>query len=182
MFDDLLRKELIRLANALAGHGIVLIVGGGYGLVLKAQHLRSTGVTTLRGVPLLRSTDDIDVFLSTEVITDVGKMRVLRETIDKLGFEPISGAKYYQFVRTVHVRDQQFVVKLDLLAAPPRDHRVIVDERRVRVKQFRQLHAHSTPEAFCVEELGNRLIVLEVGACRVTPRVEIGRASCRERV
>ena len=151
MLDDLLRRELIRLSNALADHGIVLIVGGGYGLVLKAQYLRSTDAATLREVPLLRSTDDIDVFLSAEVLTEVDKMRVLRETIDTLGFKSISGAQYYQFVRTVLVRGRSYDIKLDLLAAPPNDDRVIVDDRRVRVKEFRKLHAHSTPEAMSIE-------------------------------
>ncbi len=130
-----LRAELEALASALDEVGLRLTVGGGIGLVLRAERLLKSGERTLMPIPVARATDDIDAFLPIEVVVDAEKMKILREVIDALGYEPIETAKYYQFVKTVRHRGRDAKIKLDLLAPPPRDTScVVVDERRVRAK------------------------------------------------
>ncbi|MCA1615157.1 MAG: nucleotidyltransferase family protein [Acidobacteria bacterium] len=156
MVIDPLREELRKLARALEPHGIRLIVGGGYGLLLRAEQIRSSGARTrFAELPVARSTNDIDIFLGAEVITDVAKTALIRAALDALGYEPIEGVRYYQFVLPVAYAGLPRGVKIDLLAAPvsgDREATVRQDSRRVRPREGGGLHAHTTPEALTVED------------------------------
>lgn len=173
--DDPLGMELRNLSVALHRHNIVPIVGGGYGLVLKARHLQTTGARTVRPIPTLRSTDDIDVFLSTEVTTAREKMEAFRSVLDELGYRPVESAKYYQFVRSITWRGRPQEVKLDLLAPPTSDPRAVVDSRRIRAKQFKGLHTHTAPEAVSVAET---MMTLSLDASDPTAVVHIPHPYC----
>lgn len=60
---DLLRKELISLSEKLQAHNIKLILGGGYGLLLRTEHLSNNNSPTLfKDIPIARSTNDLDIF------------------------------------------------------------------------------------------------------------------------
>ncbi len=161
---DILREELGRLAVALEPHGIPLIIGGGYGLLLRQEHLEHSGIRTVRGVPEARSTNDLDIFLSVEILTDACKMRALRDVLHMSGYTSIEGAEHYQFQKHVTYRGSQQQIKLDLLAPPPRESELLdkvkVDVRRIRNRKAKQIHAHAAPEAFCI---GEGVMVLEPG-------------------
>jgi hypothetical protein len=172
MNNDPLRGELRRLAGALAPHGMKLIIGGGYGLLLRAELVRKRGVRTrFDDIPGTRSTNDIDIFLNAEIITDAQKTALLRSTLDGLGYKPIPGAKYYQFVQPVKYEGFPRGIKIDLLAAPVSGEGLLdvkQDERRIRPRKAKGLHAHTTPEALTVGdhtepvnigEEGNDLVV-----------------------
>jgi hypothetical protein len=156
MVVDPLREELRKLALALEPHGIRLIVGGGYGLLIRAEQIRSSGARTrFAELPGARSTNDIDIFLGAEVITDATKTALIRAALDALGYEPIEGAMYYQFVLPVAYAGLPRGVKIDLLAAPvsgDKEATVKQDSRRVRPRAGVGLHAHTTPEALTVED------------------------------
>jgi hypothetical protein len=156
MVVDPLREELRKLARALDPHDIKLTVGGGYGLLLRAEQIRLSGARTrFAELPGARSTNDIDIFLGAEVITDAAKTALIRATFDALGYEPIEGAKYYQFVLPVVYAGLPRGVKIDLLAAPvsgDKEATVRQDSRRVRPRAGEGLHAHTTPEALTVED------------------------------
>lgn len=161
---DILREELKNLAEALHNRGIPLIIGGGYGLLLRQEHVVAHGVRTVRQIPEARSTNDLDIFLSVEIVTDGGRMRALREVLHETGYRAIEGAEYYQFQREVAYRGAQRKIKVDLLAPPPRDPgllaKVRVDVRRIRHRQAKGIHAHTTPEAFSI---GEGVMPLELG-------------------
>ena len=161
---DLLGTELRRLTAALAPHGVPVIIGGGYGLLLRQQHVEASGEPTLRALPEARSTNDLDVFLTVELVADAEKMTALRDVLHELGYEPIDGAKYYQFARAVDYRGEARSLKIDLLAPPPRDPAVLgrmkVDARRVRPRATTEIHAHTTPEAFTI---GEHVLALALG-------------------
>ena len=71
MNGDPLSDQLHEFAEKLADKGIRLVIGGGYGLLLKANYIQQLAVRTrLDQIPAARSTADIDVFLTTEVIID----------------------------------------------------------------------------------------------------------------
>ena len=156
MVGDPLREELRKLARALEPHGIRLIVGGGYGLLLRAEQIRSSKARTrFAELPGARSTNDIDIFLGAEVITDAAKTGLIRAALDALGYEPIEGARYYQFVLPVTYAGLPRGVKIDLLAAPVSgDKEVTVKQnsRRIKPRAGVGLHAHTTPEALTVED------------------------------
>lgn len=156
MVVDPLREELRKLARALEPHAIRLIVGGGYGLLLRVEQIRLSGARTrFAELPGARSTNDIDIFLGAEVITDAAKTALIRVALDALGYEPIEGARYYQFVLPVAYEGLPRGVKIDLLAAPvsgDREAAVRQDSRRVRPREGEGLHAHTTPEALTVED------------------------------
>ncbi len=170
---DLLGDELQRLAAALKPRGIRVIIGGGYGLLLRQQHVEDSGVPTLRPIPTARSTNDLDVFLTVELVADAEKMAMLGTVLADHGFEVVEGAEYYQFARPVTVGGRETSLKVDLLAPPPRPGtelraKVKVDSRRVRPKKRDKsapiVQAHTTEEAFTIEE---HTLVLSLGGSGV---------------
>lgn len=156
MTNDPLRDELRRLARSLEAHAIKLIVGGGYGLLLRTEYVRRSGARTrFAELPGARSTNDIDVFLSAEIITDGAKTTRIREALDDLGYVPVESAKFYQFVHPVEYAGLPRGVKIDFLAAPvegERAARIKSKARRMRPLEASGLHAHATPEALTVED------------------------------
>jgi hypothetical protein len=147
-----LLAELCELAAECAVAEMPLIIGGGVGLLLRDQHLRDNGASTIRPYPSLRATTDLDIFLTAEVISDPSKTEILRSTLDRLGFHPVEGAEYYQFVKAMPAGSPLPVVKVDLLAPSLEAGNVSVDERRIRPHGYKGLHAHVTPEAITIQE------------------------------
>jgi hypothetical protein len=159
---DPLKEELRTLARELQGRGIPLIIGGGYGLVLRTKMIAESGSRTLiPDFPSARSTEDLDIFLKAEVISDPEKTAAIREVLDRCGYGPV--VPNFQFQREVDYRDRSRSVKVDLLAAPvPAElsTSVKVDSVRIRPRGGQGLHAHVTPEALTVEE---SMILIDIG-------------------
>jgi hypothetical protein len=155
MTGDPFKRELVALDRGLGG-SIPLIVGGGYGLVLREELLRASRARTRRPYPAARSTDDIDLFLKLELLLDATRAQQFREALDALGYEPVDSAKYYQFARKIIVGERERSLKIDLLSRLPESleekQGAKADNRRVRGRSFGLLHAHATPEALTVEE------------------------------
>jgi predicted nucleotidyltransferase len=151
MARDPLLTTLLDLDAALESRE--LIVGGGYGLFLKQLHVRDhPDVRTLFSheiLPTPRTTEDIDLILRAEIVTDSESMKEIRDALDTLGFEVVDTAKYMQFTREMEPGQ----VKIDLLAAPLGEFagRVKKDVRRVRPKPSVKLHASKLEEAVGVE-------------------------------
>ena len=141
------------LASRLAEHRIRLIIGGGFGILLRSIHLEATHARTLRPVTPPRSTNDLDLFLTADVITDLDSVQQIRSVLDDLGYEPVPTAANYQFSRPVMILGRPSVLKVDLLAQVPRDaveeQKAKLGSRRIRPRgAFSGLHAHVAPEAF----------------------------------
>lgn len=162
---DLMRSELSALATALEEDGVQLFVGGGYGLWLKAEYLATNDIETLRDLPTPRTTQDIDIFLGIDVITDATKFNAVRDALRGLGYKPVAGAENYQFFReTTDTSDLPKVVKIDFLAPFVDDARVKVDNRRIRPRDSRGLHAHVAPEAETLDQMPFELTLEEGGS------------------
>jgi hypothetical protein len=166
MSGDPLLEQLRQFAERLAEENIRVIVGGGYGLLLKANHIRRIEARTrLEQIPIARSTGDIDVFLTTEVITDKNNMDTIRQSLDALGYSPVPGAEFYQFFRKIDIAGVPRNLKFDFLAAPVLGElakKVKADVRRIRPRGSTKtpMHAHTTPEAVTIEEY---LLSLDIG-------------------
>lgn len=148
---DHLRTALLDLLHELEDSDIHLMLSGGYGLFLKQEQLATEDVTTLIPPdrwPEARATNDIDFLLRPEIVTRAEHMGIIRAALNRLGFEPIEGAEFYQFAKSLG--GSRFV-KIDFLAGPLGEHedlsRVRVDARRVKPRPSVGLHAHRTDEA-----------------------------------
>lgn len=151
---DYLKASLLDLDFELQGQQIPLILGGGYGLFLKQEYLRSQNVQTLVDAqmwPEARSTSDLDVFLRAEVVTNPEQMRSLRAALNRLQYQVVESAKFYQFFKPAPIGG---AVKIDLLVGPLGAHAPLAkrDERRVRPRVGGDLHAHPVDEALGVED------------------------------
>lgn len=155
MIQDPLREQLRLLALELQKDEIKLILGGGYGLVLKTEYIRQTNAATrFEEIPQARSTNDLDLFLSAEIITSAEKIEKIRDALEKLKFEPV--APFFQFHLPTAFEGFQQSVKIDLLAAPPEtdEQRALVkiNKPRIRPKKAKNIHGYLTEEALTIEE------------------------------
>lgn len=151
---DPLGDTLCALAEKLQPAGIELIIGGGYGLVLRAGLLAADARTGRYGFPITaRATSDIDCFLSTHIIIDGAKTQRIAIALEELGFT--ARESYFIFERTVDIRGRRETLQVDLLASdvsPEYDDLVYrKGDRRIRPKTYGNLHARLTPAAATVE-------------------------------
>jgi len=156
--NDYLRTSLLDLLHALGDDVRGIFLGGGYGLYLKQLHLAEAGERTLIDAnlwPTPRTTQDLDLMLSAELVADTRSMTALRAALDKLKYEVIESAKYLQFVRAVSetqvVKIDLLTVQLDVLQSIPAIH---ADSRRARpiAADRPELHAHPTDGALALTE------------------------------
>lgn len=156
MSDDPLHTTLLDLLHELEGTGVPLILGGGYGLYLKQLRLQELGSrTVIDGSlwPYPRSTEDLDLFLQTDVLGNLSHMQLIRQALDALNFTVIEEVKFMHFEKSVAPTGR---VKIDLLTGPITDPQVLkrlhVKRPRVRPKGSIELHAYLTDEAVAFED------------------------------
>jgi hypothetical protein len=170
MNADPLITTMLDLTRAIDRHDFKLILGGGFGLYLKQLH-RQNGkdvLTLIRGElwPQPRATEDLDVFLPTEIVIDLDRMRALRGALDALGFQPVEEARFLQFAKPW--RDGGGRIKIDLLTGPIEDAaalaRVRVTRPRVRPRGPLELHAYLADEAVEFDKSLLPLVINAVGS------------------
>ncbi len=161
---DLLSKELASLSEKLQAYNIKLIIGGGYGLYLRTESLRKNNPRTFfNNIPIARSTEDLDIFLSIHLITSLEKMRTIRTVLNEMGYEPKPDAKFYQFWKQVDLQGQSRRLKLDFLSPAilgKESSLVVQRNRRIRPRatpntllaKNEQMHARITEEATSLED------------------------------
>jgi hypothetical protein len=152
-----LSSALCELLKQIEGTDIRLVIGGGFGIYLKVDHVRKLNVRTLIDPefwPEARSTNDVDLFLRPELLMDSTKLKPLAQAIYELDYKPVPGAEKYQFIKTAGEETGTAKLKIDILTGP-RDAfaktRAHVDARRVRPKPSVGLHAHPVDEAVSLE-------------------------------
>lgn len=163
MTFDPMREQLIKLAGKLQKDDIKLIIGGGYGLLLKREYLAKNETPTRFELPEARSTNDIDTFLKTEIITNGAKLDIIKAALNELGFKPV--APYFQFAVPIDDKNPELKVKIDFLAALPSTNEekqlVKINKPRIRAKDSHKMHGYLTEEAVTLEENLIELIVTD---------------------
>ncbi len=152
---DLLTAAFLDLLYELRDARDPIVLGGGFGLYLKRQHLERTGQQTLLDqLPDPRATNDLDIFIRTEVLVDHGRTERIHTAIVRLGYVPVPAAKFMQWVKEVLVNETPQSLKIDLLVGPlgTREADLDADDRRARPKRRIQLHARRTEEAVHIED------------------------------
>ncbi len=150
-----LKDALLDLLKILSQKDIPIIVGGGYGIYLwHSELLKLQPRTLLERWPEPRSTNDLDLYLRTELLCDPDRLKPFREALDTLGYKPIDSAQFYQFIKPGPEGGEAGSLKIDVLTGPQSEFKkkgVRVDNRRVHPKPKIGLHAHPTDEAFTLE-------------------------------
>ncbi|MCX5999510.1 MAG: hypothetical protein NTU41_07965 [Chloroflexi bacterium] len=151
-----LQMALLDLLHEVQGIDVRLIVGGGFGIYLKTDHVRRLGVPTLlREWPEPRSTNDLDLFLRPELLIQSAKLRPLAEAIARLGYRVAPGAENYQFMKPGPGGSEAGSIKIDILTGSQVHFHgtgVRTDARRVRPNPSVGLHAHPVDEVPTLEE------------------------------
>ncbi len=164
MRTKFLEKALLELLHELRNTNINLIIGGGYGILLRVEDRKKSGTRTLYSSwPHERSTGDIDLFLRPELLINSDQLQPLRSAFDKLGYEPVEWAKYYQFAKVIPELSQEAKLKFDLLTGPQNifdGTTVKADERRAKPRQPKiGIHARPTNEAITLEKNLQQVII-----------------------
>jgi hypothetical protein len=163
-----LSDALCDLLKQIGGTDIRLIIGGGFGIYLKTEHVRKLGARTLIDPefwPEARSTNDLDLFLRPELLVNSVKLKPLAQAISDLGYKQVPGAEKYQFIKPAGGGMEAAKLKIDILTGPRAvfsNTGVLVDDRRVRPRPSVDLHAHPVDEAPTLEK--NLLPVTVSGA------------------
>lgn len=151
-----LRMALLDVLHETKGDHLKLIIGGGYGIYLKREHIRQSGVRTLfQEWPEVRSTSDLDLFLRPELLIDSQRLKPLARALRRLGYQVIGGAEKYQFAKPGPSGGREGAVKIDLLTGPQSRFQgaaVKADSRRIQPRPSVDLHAHPVDEALTLED------------------------------
>jgi hypothetical protein len=131
-----------------------LIVGGGYGIYLKTEYIKTNRISTLLTErPESRSTNDLDLFLRPEFLIESKRLLPLAAALKKLDYQVIETARNYQFVKNDTAG--KGVIKIDFLTGPQscfQGTNVKTDERRVRPNPSVGIHAHPVDEVPTLQE------------------------------
>jgi hypothetical protein len=150
-----LQTALLDLLYEVQGTELKLIIGGGYGIYLKNDHVRRMGLRTLlREWPEPRSTNDLDLFLRPELLINPVKLKPLANAIDRLGYQAVQGAEKYQFAKSGPGGIEAGSIKIDILTGPRKffkGTKVKADARRARPKPSIGIHAHPVDEVPTLE-------------------------------
>ena len=155
MITDL-QTALLDLLQKVRDSEIRLIIGGGFGIYLKTNHVKRLDMRTLLDQwPEPRSTNDLDLFLRPELLIESSRLKPLVSAITDLGYQVVPGAENYQFVKPGPGGTHAGSVKIDILTGAQscfQGTRVKVDARRARPKPSVGMHAHPVDEALTLEE------------------------------
>ena len=150
-----LQTSLLDILHEIEDTGIKFIIGGGFGIYLKTEHVRRLGMRTLlQAWTEPRSTNDLDLFLRPELLINAMKLKPLAEAIARLGYQAVPGAEKYQFIKPRAEGTDKGGIKIDILTGPQncfQDTKVKVDARRARPNPSVGIHAHPLNEAPTLE-------------------------------
>lgn len=117
---DLLTQALLELFNALHMRGVHPVLGGGMSLYLRDTNPPYARSPRYPERPESRSTSDLDLLLTPEIIASAEHMHTLRDVLQQLGYTRAI-AQYFQFARG----DGPAATRVDLLAARPTDEATV---------------------------------------------------------
>ncbi len=149
---DILFQQLVDLKRRLDQERIPFLLGGGMGLWLRDSFMHGHRSPRYPRRPESRSTNDLDLLLTTTVVVNPSTMNNLRDVLHEFGFSSV--VDFMQFSREFTSGGQKRTVKVDLLGAPPpaaQREKVKISPPRIRPKEVSGIHAYLTPEAKSIQ-------------------------------
>lgn len=146
-FNDSLIAPLIELAKELEKSNVPLILGGGLSLYLRTVLLNKKHSPRFPKRIVQRSTKDIDIFLTSDLIADAEKVSLIRNALNSLGYKPVT--KYFQFSKNISAGGNREIV-IDILSAPPSDkdiEKIKTKGIRIKPEGIENFHAYLVKEA-----------------------------------
>jgi hypothetical protein len=154
--NDFLLENLTELAAEFEKHDIPLIVVGGFSIYIKTKFMNKARSSRYSTIPFARSTKDIDIFLTSELIIDSAKIENIKTILSNLNFEVKT--EYFQFIKKVTETKE---VQIDFLSQPVPEHdsdKVKFNKPRIKPKNVKNFHAFYHKEA---ETISSNLIKVE---------------------
>jgi hypothetical protein len=136
---DILLQASSELSTELAKNDIPLIIGGGLSLYIRTTFLKKKRSPRYPYQAFQRSTKDIDIYLTSNLIADSKKLNLMRDTLTQLGYTVKT--QYFQY--TKEFNNGKSVV-IDVLAAPLNKNDKDI---RVKLKDVKNFHARKNDEA-----------------------------------
>lgn len=149
--NDFFLETLTALAKEFGAHKIPLIVGGGFSLYIKTRFIKKLRSSRYVSQPFIRSTKDIDIFLSNELIVDSIAIENIKMVLEKLNFKVKT--EYFQYRKEVIVGSVKRDVVLDILSQPvPANnlHKVKIKKPRIKPIGVKEFHAFYHEEAIVI--------------------------------
>jgi len=97
--SDFLLETLSSIASEFEKHNIPTIVGGGFSLYIKSRFLKKERSSRYPNQTFMRSTKDIDIFLTSELIIDPIAVENIKSVLTNLNFEVKT--KYFQYKKEI---------------------------------------------------------------------------------
>lgn len=148
--NDQLLKHFLELQKALSDKGVSIILGGGMSLYINLTY-RVNDDSRYPFNIAVRPTNDLDIFLTADLITDALKYETIKSCLEQtLGYKVVDAAKWFQFEKEIELYGGRQKIKVDLLTAPPRESdldKVSIKAHRVKPKSAEGIHAYLTKEA-----------------------------------
>lgn len=151
-----LAPHLMDLAAAFAAANQPLVLIGGFGLLLRrAYREQQQAQTLLDTLPEARTTNDFDVVLGLEILTDPSARQELTAILTDLQYQV--AVEYFQFIKPEAAGPNGQPVKVDFLTPlpPPTTKALRVNGVRVGPKKRQTgeppLHAFATPELIALD-------------------------------
>jgi hypothetical protein len=146
--QDVLVSSLLDLALTLKNKDIPLIIGGGLSMYLRHVFLDKKRSPRFPLRIVQRSTKDIDIFLTGNIIVDAEKVTALRDSLKGLDFIPRT--KYFQFEKET----PGGTVLIDILSSPPHttiDAKFKIKRPRIGNINVEKFHGYLVDEAIDIE-------------------------------
>lgn len=150
-FDgDYLLEATFELADEFERIGIPLIIGGGFSQYIRTLYFNKVQSLRYPSKILQRSTKDIDLFLTADIIVDSKKVSEITSILSKLNYEVKT--PNYQFKKVIQYVDSPKEIEVDILTEPPNekdsDKVKIKNKQRIKPVGVKNFHAFMHKEAY----------------------------------
>ena len=140
--SDFLLETLSSIASEFEKYNIPTIVGGGFSLYLKSRFFKKERSSRYPNQTFMRSTKDIDIFLTNELIINPTAIENIKSVFKNLHFEVKT--KYFQYKKEIKFGDGTKEVLIDLLSQPVPEkdlEKVKIKKPRIRPIDVNEFHA-----------------------------------------
>ena len=150
---DYLLEAACQLADEFEKIEIPLIIGGGFSQYIRTLYFNKVQSLRYPNKILQRSTEDIDLFLTADIIVDYKKVTEISSVLSKLNYEVKT--EFFQFKKNVQYMGASRGIEVDILTEPPKEEdreKVKIKKPRVKPLESKNFHAFMHNEAYLLSK------------------------------